>query len=164
MQLKRGASRSIMGRYKKKLKSGQGAASVAEQLQDILRKNFLKIFDVFKQWDEDGSGTIDRHEFAKVLNGLRLSVSVEEAHGLFDLLDSDKSGSLDYKELHHALRLLVGQRGPTSDDRPRVARLANRAVLVDVDERGEGEAVDMRPQGAQVRRQQHGQHVQPPVH
>ena len=76
----------------------------SEALKKLVAASWTRISTVFAAWDEDGSGTIDRHEFAKVLNGLRLSVSVEEAHGLFDLLDSDKSGSLDYKELHHALR------------------------------------------------------------
>jgi Ca2+-binding EF-hand superfamily protein len=73
-------------------------------LRRLLAASWPRVRDVFAAWDEDNSGSIDREEFSMALNGLRLSVSHEEACDLFVALDVDGGGTLDYTELHRALR------------------------------------------------------------
>lgn len=75
-----------------------------DSLRRMLAASWTRVRDVFAAWDNDGNGQISRSEFSSVLSGLRLSVSREEAAALFDLLDEDRSGTLDYRELHSALR------------------------------------------------------------
>ena len=41
--------------------------SVAQQLRDILSKNGVRVVDLFREWDEDGDGTISKKEFRKAM-------------------------------------------------------------------------------------------------
>ena len=104
VQLKRGGARKINTNSKRKLKSGMGAASAADQIQAILRENFLKVFDVFKMWDEDNSGHIDRNEFQQCMGALGLDAPRAEIDELFDFFDTDASGSISYDEVYKKLR------------------------------------------------------------
>ena len=80
------------------------AASVAEQLLQALDTNLIRIIDLFREWDDDDSGTISKKEFRRALPGLGLKVSKEVADALFDSFDPDHSGSIDYNELHRAIK------------------------------------------------------------
>ena len=63
-----------------------------------------RISFIFRLFDEDGSGTIDRDEFAELVSGMMLTQSVgdEELKRTlqeeFDAADTDNSGELDEKE------------------------------------------------------------------
>ena len=59
--------------------------------------------------DDDGNGTINKMEFRKVLPALGLQVDRAVAEELFDSFDADKSGEIDYKELHHGGRYHKGK-------------------------------------------------------
>lgn len=61
------------------------------------------VVEIFRQWDDDDNGTISREEFRKALPLLGIVVEREEASALFDMLDEDGSGSIDYTELDHRL-------------------------------------------------------------
>ena len=52
------------------LAEGEGARSVAEQLRDTLSKHAVRVIDLFREWDDDGSGQIDKKEFRKALQAL----------------------------------------------------------------------------------------------
>ena len=41
--------------------------SVAEQLRDALKKNAVRVVDLFREWDDDGSGVVTRPEFDKAM-------------------------------------------------------------------------------------------------
>ena len=62
--------------------------SVVQGLRDMLAKNVARVIDLFQEWDEDGSGSISRQEFAKVFPFLGLSVDLERATEVFDLFDT----------------------------------------------------------------------------
>ena len=78
--------------------------SVAEQLRDVLSKNAVRVIDLFKEWDEDGDGTVSKKEFRKAMPMLGLDVPKKEIDALFDEWDPDGSGSLELKELEKQLR------------------------------------------------------------
>ena len=80
------------------------AGSVAEQLLKALDKNFMRIIDLFREWDDDDSGTVSKVEFRRALPCLGLRVERADADALFDSFDVDKSGTIDYKELHKAIK------------------------------------------------------------
>jgi Ca2+-binding EF-hand superfamily protein len=76
-----------------------------EALRKAMGKHMTRVIDVFRQWDEDGSGSISKKEFRRalpILGMLDCPKAVSEL--LFDRLDEDKSGSIDYQELNHSLR------------------------------------------------------------
>jgi hypothetical protein len=66
------------------------------------------VCDLFKKWDEDKSGTIDKGEFARAIRSFGIDVPRPEVDKLFDSLDEDGSGSLEYKELNTMLRKGTG--------------------------------------------------------
>ena len=78
--------------------------SVAHQLRGVLKENSVRIVDLFRDWDEDGDGTISRPEFAKVMPVLGIKVSKQDMDELFNMFDPDGSGLIDYSELNAMLR------------------------------------------------------------
>ena len=72
------------------------------QLMKTLRQNAVRVIDLFRLWDTDEDGTISRKEFSKgmaVLLGKNGSTS-EDYDVLFDELDKNKDGELEFKELN----------------------------------------------------------------
>ena len=59
---------------------------------------------MFREWDEDASGSVSKKEFRKAMPLLGLDVPRSEMDALFDSWDADGSGSLELKELNKRLR------------------------------------------------------------
>lgn len=72
-------------------------------LKALLTENYARVVDLFKAWDEDGSGCISKKEFRRALVALELSASFPDMNALFDAIDRDGSGHIEYKELQRAL-------------------------------------------------------------
>ena len=77
-----------------------------EQIRDALSQNAVRVIDLFREWDEDASGTVSKKEFRKAMPMLGLDVPAEDVDALFDSWDPDGSGMLELKEL---TRVLKGQ-------------------------------------------------------
>ena len=78
--------------------------SVAEQLRDALASASVRVIDLFKDWDDDQSGTVSRKEFHKAMAELQFNVPKEAIDELFTQWDPDNSGSLELKELEKILK------------------------------------------------------------
>ena len=59
---------------------------------------------MFREWDEDASGSVSKKEFRKAMPLLGLDVPRSEMDALFDSWDADGSGSIEHKELNRLLR------------------------------------------------------------
>ena len=78
-----------------------------------------------------GAYDIEKKEFFRAVRSLGFEVSQREADAVFDSLDADKSGKLEYKELNEVLRKGVGaeatkanlKRAPNQSQSPRRERL-----------------------------------------
>jgi hypothetical protein len=55
-------------------------------------------FEVFKSFDRDGSGSIDRRELARLLEALGQAISEEELEIALDAVDSNRSGRISWDE------------------------------------------------------------------
>ena len=66
----------------------------------------MRVIDLFREWDEDASGSVSKREFRKAMPMLGLDVPAEDVDALFDSWDPDGSGMLELKEL---TRVLKGQ-------------------------------------------------------
>ena len=78
--------------------------SVAEQLRDALTKAAVRVIDLFREWDDDGSGRISRAEFHKACGEMRFHAPAEDIDTLFDTWDPNASGYLELSELRKLLR------------------------------------------------------------
>ena len=76
-----------------------GHSCGGSQIADALTKNAVRVIDLFREWDDDDSGTVTRKEFHKAMGQFGLDVPPEEVDKLFDEWDPDKSGVLEIKEL-----------------------------------------------------------------
>ena len=91
-------------------------------LKDALARSSERVVDLFKKWDEDNSGKINKREFAHAVRALGFrEISDKVAYAAFDSLDDDKSGELEYKELNMMLR---------KDHKAAVALKRSRAIDV----------------------------------
>lgn len=55
-------------------------------------------FEVFKSFDRDGSGSIDRAELARLLEALGQELSEEELEVALDVVDANHSGRISWAE------------------------------------------------------------------
>jgi len=76
-------------------------------LSEALASRGVRVIDLFRDWDEDGSGLIDKAEFFKGMAPLGIEVSRAESDSLFDDFDKDGSGTIEFRELHKMLRQRV---------------------------------------------------------
>ena len=77
--------------------------SYQDQVRDALSKNAVRVIDLFREWDEEGNGTVSKKEFRKAMPMLGLQVPMQEVDALFDSWEKHGSGVLELKELSKVL-------------------------------------------------------------
>ncbi|MCB9660941.1 MAG: EF-hand domain-containing protein [Polyangiales bacterium] len=55
-------------------------------------------FSAFGEYDKDGNGEIDLLEFRELVAALGLELDRAQAEALFDSIDTDEEGTIDYEE------------------------------------------------------------------
>ena len=60
---------------------------VAAALREWLRKNAGKVMGLFKSWDYDGNGSVDRMEFRKAMKALGLQAPAAHVDAIFSDFD-----------------------------------------------------------------------------
>ena len=75
-----------------------------EQLRLHLTRHQVRVIDLFRDWDEDGNGFVDKDEFFRALCALGVPLSKKEADEFFATFDPDGSGSIEYSELNALCR------------------------------------------------------------
>ena len=81
-----------------------GLQDMSGQIASVIEKRLLRDIDFFRACDADGSGAISHAEFARVLRdemGVNTSQQFMEQIALG--FDKDKSGFIEYEELHEML-------------------------------------------------------------
>ena len=94
--------------------AGVSSAALAAELRTVLQANAVRVIDLFREWDEDGDGTIARSEFARAVPALGIEAPEAVVDALFDSFDPDGSGTIEYTELGALLRRQVRVRAPSS--------------------------------------------------
>ncbi|MEW6430497.1 MAG: EF-hand domain-containing protein, partial [Myxococcota bacterium] len=57
-----------------------------------------EVFEIFRTYDRDASGSIDRAEFARLLEALGMEVGEEELAIALDVVDANHSGRISWDE------------------------------------------------------------------
>lgn len=78
--------------------------TVVQQLRGMLSANVARVIDLFREWDDDGSGEIDKKEFRQALKAMGVDADTEDVNALFDSFDADGGGTIEFAELNAALR------------------------------------------------------------
>ena len=73
-------------------------------LKAALARDHQRILDLFRQWDADHSGAVDREEFARGVRRAGFDARQSDLDQIFDDLDTDHSGELEYNELQARLQ------------------------------------------------------------
>ena len=89
---------------------------IASQIKQALEKASVRTVELFRDFDADASGSIDKKEFEKAMLGLGVKATKAELGDLFDRWDMDNSGSIDFKEMDRAIKgaRMMLQRANTS--------------------------------------------------
>ena len=82
------------------------------KLKEALGRNLFRVVDLFTRWDVDCDHTISKEELRLALNSLGVPFDEQTLQALFIELDADRSGDVDFEELHGALRKHVPKRAP----------------------------------------------------
>ena len=101
---------------------------VSEQLRQALAKNAGRVIDLFREWDSDQSGEVDRKEFHVAMDRMGLEIPKKDIDELFNTWDPDGGGSIDLKELQKALRSNATTAAPPLKNSLQKAAAANKAV------------------------------------
>ena len=105
----RKAAQALLGDFV--LDTTPQALTPAQQLAKILKRDGARVMDLFKKWDVDQSGKVERQEFRKAIGLLGLTgVPRDDVDDLFDEWGGG-DGSIDFKEL-------VSRGSPDPDPNP----------------------------------------------
>lgn len=98
----------ILALFKEYDSDGSGDVSYKEyvkfSVRDGLSRQKERVSSLLKLWDVNCNGTIDKDEFVHAIEHLGFKAPREDLHRLFDELDEDGSGELDYTEINRWLR------------------------------------------------------------
>ena len=76
-------------------------------MSDALAKNLTRVIDLFREWDDDNTGTVSREEFHRAMRELGCELPLADVDALLNTWDPDKSGSISIEELNRVLRQKV---------------------------------------------------------
>ena len=98
-----GAKRCIGQSAGSERSASSGETDVLAELRKRLDGSLQRMSDLFSAIDVSWDGLVSREELGVALAGLGLDVSRDEVRALFDLIDTDRSGEIDFRELKRAL-------------------------------------------------------------
>ena len=89
---------------------------IVKQEIDIPESEIEEYKDAFNLFDKDGSGSVDRKEFLKVLKNLGQNVTKEEVDEIIKDLDQDNSGEISFDEFITYMKRIKVQEAQEEDD------------------------------------------------
>ena len=76
--------------------SGRSGRTILAQIADKVEQKSKNVRVVFRNFDEDKSGSVDYTEFRRGLAHLGIAMSDADFEALIDVVDNDRSGCIDY--------------------------------------------------------------------
>jgi Ca2+-binding EF-hand superfamily protein len=82
---------------------GTDAETIPGLIRAALQERLVRVIDIFRQIDEDGSGSVTMREFVKSLYTMGLEAPIEAVGALFKSIDVNDRGVITYSKLHELL-------------------------------------------------------------
>ena len=79
----------------------------AQNLARFLALHNEQVLSLFRHWDIDGNGALDKKEVRRAAQSLGFYASKEDVDELFELADHDHDGSIAFGEMKHALNQVL---------------------------------------------------------
>lgn len=77
------------------------------QLSSFLAEHNVQVLQLFRQWDQNGDGALDKKELRRAVRSLGYYASTEDVDELFKACDHSGDGLIDHKEMKHALNCFL---------------------------------------------------------
>ena len=108
-----------------RLEAKEGEPVIA-QLRTILanKANARRIVDQLEIWDEANERMVSRKEFRQAFHFCGFSAHKDDMNALFDEIDADSSGEVDFDELHAAIKRIQSGAPPPVSTGNAAAKLA----------------------------------------
>ena len=119
--------------------SARTGISVQEQLATILKEHQVRLIDLFREWDDDGNGALDKYEMRQAIAALGYDAPKHAIDALFDSIDDDRSGWIEFHELKAALSETGAKRATKALQTYSGRRPGRDAGVAESDVGGEGE-------------------------
>lgn len=116
------ALEGVTGRYTVMNQTCKLLQSLIQKLQSPMPPDSRDLYKLFCKFDHDGNGGIDREELRQGLNNFGYTITASAVNIVFQKIDEDNSGTVDFSELLH---------------------YANRTTLADVEDSYEDSNSDM---------------------
>lgn len=91
--------------------AGRSAATVLHQIAEKVEQKSKNVRVVFRNFDEDKSGSVDYDEFRKGLAHIGITLNDADFQNLIEVVDNDKSGCINYQEFVEDLKHADEQSG-----------------------------------------------------
>ena len=85
------------------VKLEKGNKTIQEQLFNAVKEHKVRLIDLFREWDDDGNGALDKKELRRAVAALGYDAPKKEIDDFFDSMDDDGSGLIEFDELKAAL-------------------------------------------------------------
>lgn len=116
---------------------------IGDQIMTVLQAQNARVMELFRSWDTDGDALISKKEFRKVVSILGFEgADKKEVDALFDELDTDGSGDINYMEMKDAIC-------PPEEEEPEVVvnpykgwnALEKRQTAISLSDRSKGASI-----------------------
>ena len=77
--------------------------SIEDQLREVLTTHSVKLIDLFREWDDNGDGALDKKEMRQAIAALGYEAPRKVIDKFFDSIDDDENGWIEFGELKAAL-------------------------------------------------------------
>ena len=121
-------------------------APIGEQIMTVLRAQSARVMDLFRSWDTDGNGLISKQEFRECAIVLGFTeVSRADVDAVFDDLDKDGGGEIEYMEMKAAIEPPAKQADAKEEFDPLLLKgwsaVEKRAAAISLSDRSRGATV-----------------------
>ena len=73
--------------------------SLQEQLKEVMAANNAKLIDLFREWDDDGNGALDKKELRMGIAALGYEAPKADIDELFKSIDTDGDGYIEFNDV-----------------------------------------------------------------